>query len=139
LTLIQSSINDVDGISELSKLQNIELWASKSLKDITDTPGINLKDADLVSCNKVNDFSPLGTLKYLEKLQIAETKAIPNVDFIKGNVNLVELSIMESNLLNGNFDICKTYPSLKAVYFDNRRHYLEKETTFNDFLVSKIG
>jgi len=125
VTILNSTIEDLDGIFELTQLKEIRI---ANLRKITSLKGIealkNLEVFDMDTCKNINSISEIFSLTKLKKLFILNSG---NIDTIHGLENLSDLTdfiLYEStNILDGDLSSISKLKHLKKVAFKNRRHY----------------
>lgn len=71
------------------------------------------------SCKRLNNLDVLKSMKKLKKLHLDEM-ILPNIDFVRDIKNLNYLSLVGTNILNGDISPAK---DLDFVAIDNRKHY----------------
>ena len=115
------------GIACLRNLEELDIEYCRKLEDISEMG--NLKKLKILRLfdlpNKVNDFTILSDLQYLEKLYLINTeeggqKSIPTIDFLKKLPNLRECFI-NYNVLDG--DLTPLMRLDEANIIVDRKHY----------------
>lgn len=121
LKITESKIQSLEGIEELTKIENLILGYCRSLKSIKHLNGLNeLKSLEIANCNKIEDFYLLSNLPNLEELILTSCKDIPSIEFVQYLPNLKTLKLFgNTNIVDGNIAIAK---HLK-IYSAQKRHY----------------
>ena len=101
LSLINSSINSLNGIQGLSQLETLDLYGLRKLLDLTGLGSLEkLSVLDFEKCS-VNDLSEIANLAKLRSFGLHDCKAIPtlkpiakltalDVIYISGNTNILD-------------------------------------------------
>lgn len=129
LTLVQSHIENLNGISKLEKLRKVELNSLRKLNSLSDINMLNecLTILEIESCKNVEDLIKIGHLECLESLTLANCGEISSIDFIKKLPNLKKLVFLGTNVLNGDISPCV---GINYVMFDNKKHYSHNINAF---------
>nr|WP_298828980.1 hypothetical protein [uncultured Planococcus sp.] len=122
LELISSNITSLEGIQGLKKLIRLGLFRMRTLMDISAIQYLpeNLKDLEIESAKKIEDFSPIGKVWSLEDLALNNCGTIPSIRFIKHLPHLESMKFWDSTVLDGDMSPCL---ELEYVYFTNKKHY----------------
>jgi hypothetical protein len=83
----------------------------------------NLKDLEIESAKKIEDFSPIGKVWSLEDLALNNCGTIPSIGFIKHLPHLESMKFWDSTVVDGDVSPCL---ELEYVYFTNKKHYSHK-------------
>lgn len=137
LQLVQGNIATLSGISNLSGLNHLELHYMKGLEDISEIAKLPLTHLEIQKCAKIYDYDTVSQIESLESLSLQGTAPIPSLDFIMNLRNLKKMSILDSNVLDGNFDVCLEHPTLEQIAFNDKRHFNIKWEALNNALKSK--
>jgi hypothetical protein len=135
--LVGGNLKSVKGISSFSKLQQLTLAYIRGLDDISDIAKLSIRELEIEKCPKLQDVTPISSMQHIEILRLTGIAPLENLSFIKGMKKLKKLSVMDTNVLDGNFDWCKDHPTLEYVGFDDKRHYNTRWEALNDYLKMK--
>lgn len=132
LTLLNSGIEDVDGIT---KLTNLTYLSVANLKKLTSLVGIkelkNLEVLEIQRCKGIESVSEIFELKKLKRLLLLDSG---NIDSIHGIENLTELEAFlfyeSTNIVDGDISPVLSLKNLKNISFQNRRHYTHRREDF---------
>ncbi|MFS3927322.1 hypothetical protein CHN50_18305 [Priestia aryabhattai] len=129
LTLIQSNIVNLNGISKLERLSTVELNRLRKLNTLSDIDKLNkcLTTLDIELCKNIEDLTTIESLDCLKTLAIVNCGDIPSIEFIKPLSNLKAIIFLETNILDGNLSPCL---GINYVAFDNKKHYSHKLNFF---------
>ena len=94
LDISNSVVDNLDFISELTKLTTLNLTMCEDLENIDGLLNCkNITDLSLISCAKIKDINVLGKLNNIKKLNINYCKSLENIDFIGKLEKLEEFSM----------------------------------------------
>lgn len=95
LVLHKSFEHSLKGIERAPKMQYVQLSYNRQLCDISALKGIrdSLRALLINNCAKIEDFSVLGELENLERLEIVGSNVLPSLAFIKSMKNLKTLRL----------------------------------------------
>jgi hypothetical protein len=132
LSILNSQIENLLGISSLRKLQNLRLG---NLKKISTLQGLeNLKDLETLEiqkCKGILDVSVIFNLTKLKQLFLIDMGNISSINGIENLTSLNEFLFYEStNISDGDLIPLKNLPSLRKISFHNRKHYTLKREDF---------
>lgn len=120
LYLFESDYENVNFVDNMKHLHNLDIYYFPNLINID-----ALKNNDSIeslvfySCKRLNNLDVLKSMKKLKKLHLDEM-ILPNIDFVRDIKNLNYLSLVGTNILNGDISPAK---DLDFVAIDNRKHY----------------
>ena len=122
LELSFSKVQTLDGAESLNRLQCLTLKYNRSLHDISALAASKktLKSLNIQNCSQINDFSVLGELENLQKLQLWGSNVLPNLDFLKGMPNL-KTFVFDVEVANGDLSGCMNLAHVACAKF--RKHY----------------
>lgn len=125
LRMIQCNVRDFQGIGEAQKLELVDLWYCRSLKDLSALVEVapTLKYLGLDTCSGLKDFSFLEELTNLEVLYLEGNNSLENLHFLKKMPNLKKFCV-KMNVLDGDLSLCLNIP---AAFCKNRKHYNLKD------------
>lgn len=121
LSLWSCGITTLDGLSDHPFMEEISLFACRSLSDIQELSAVadTLRVLCIDSCPSVKDMSVLSQLKNLEHLELFGNNVIPDLVFLE-NMPKLKTFVFSINVANGDL-----YPCLSVPYVScrNRKHY----------------
>ncbi|PFT49495.1 hypothetical protein [Priestia megaterium] len=131
LILVQSNVENLNGISKLEKLRKVELNSLRKLNSLSDIKMLSeyLTNLEIESCKNVEDLIEIEHLERLESLTLANCGEISSIDFIKKLPDLKHLVFLGTNVLDGNLLPCV---GINYVMFDNKKHYSHKIDFLNE-------
>lgn len=122
LDIGQSNVQFLHGLGQSNCLQSLSLFNNRRLKNIDDLGLVNesLLELSIDSCNKIEDFSVLYTLKNLRHLCLLGNNNLPDLNFL---INMKQLRVFRfsMNVCNGDLTPCLRIPYVSSD--KNRRHY----------------
>jgi len=132
ITLLNSPIENLDGIYYLSYLTRLRI---ANLKNIQSLKGIekliNLIELEIVKCKNIKDISNIFKLQNLKKLFILDNGVISS---IKGIENITELNTFlfyeSTNIADGDLMPLLKLKKLSDISYQNRKHYTHKREDF---------
>lgn len=132
LSILNSQIEDIQG---LSKLKNIKALRLGNLKKLTSLKGLNnlheLVELEIQKCKGIFTISEIQKLNKLERLLLLDSGNVPSIKGIEKLANLKDFIFYEStNIVDGDLTPLTKLSSLKKVSFQNRRHYSHKREDF---------
>ncbi len=121
LSIVQSSVQTLQGIENCPKLQWLGMSYMRNLSDISALVAVapTLRSFCIESSPKITDFSVLSGLKKLEYLTLEGKNELPNLDFIKELPKLKFLRLT-MNVQDGNLEYLQNLQYVNAVC---KRHY----------------
>ena len=123
LEIAQSTIQSLNGISQFSGLNRIEMYGMSKLEilDELNLPELTAFIADV--CKKISDHEQLGACANLEELKLHECGAIKSMRFVDSLRKLKTFRFIKTDVLDGDLS-----PLLRLddVYFTEKRHFSHK-------------
>lgn len=134
LSILNSSIEDIQG---LSKIKNLKALRLGNLKKITSLQGLqnlhDLVELEIQRCKGIFTVSEILDLIKIERLLLLDLGDIKSIKGIEKLVNLKVFIFYEStNIVDGDLTPLTKLNSLKKVSFQNRRHYSHKRENFGE-------
>lgn len=128
LSLKESAIEELSGISTLSKLRRLEIGLAKNLQSLAGIELLSeLEELDINTCKKMNSILPISALKQLQTLFINNCGNIDSLKPIDSLTELRKIVFYEStNITDGDLSPLTRQKNLLSVSFQNRRHYTHK-------------
>lgn len=126
LRLIQCKMRSLNGIEVSNRMQCLQLYYNRSLRDISALSRVKetLWALRLENCPKIEDFSVLEELENLQVLELSGGNALPNLSFLK-KMKKLKMFDFSMNVLDGNLEPCLDIPY--AYSMRNRKHYNLKD------------
>lgn len=139
LTLLNSSIEDLNGIVKLTALTYLSL---ANLKKLTSISGIddlkNLEALEIQHCKGINSVSEVFALRKLKRLLLLDSGDIESIKGIENLTELEEFFFYEStNIVDGDISPLLNLKKLKSISFQNRRHYTHRREDFGKLYASE--
>ena len=125
LQIRQSSIKDIDGLRNLSKIERLSLRYLPKLESISFIENCRkIKWLLLQNCKKVADWEVISTLSDLKELCLESCGTLNDIDFLKPLENLVAVSlIVDTKLTNGNVRWLYERPTMKKIVLPWRKDF----------------
>lgn len=123
LYIVGRKLTNLSGIEYLSTLKSLDLYGCTnlvSLQNIQDCK--ELESIEIESCNKIVDIHPVGKLKKLKRFYLV-IKKINSIKDLEKCSALEELTLYDTNILDGNLQFIKKLPVLKDTEFKKPKHY----------------
>lgn len=120
LIITQSNLVTLEGIQGLEYLQMLQLNYLRSLIDVNALREVKapLIDLEFESCNKVEDFSPIGELKQLEQLKLINCGDIPSICFAENLPKLNTFVFPDTHVQDGDLSVCE---SIEEVHYTKQK------------------
>jgi internalin A len=132
LLLINTDIENLDGIDDIGGLKHLELSYNKKLIDISKVNNTRIEELKILKCKNIRELSILKGNESIINLYIDE---INSLDFISELKHIKTLGFQ--NVKDGNMNNILNSHSLEKVrFYPDRKHYSHKEIEINDFLSS---
>lgn len=134
LTLVQSSIEHLEGISNLESLESLNLYYLRNFKklDEVSTASSSLKGIDIQNCPNIHSYEGLGALEFLEDLRIDSSREIPNLGFVKKMKNLNHICLWNTDVGDGDLSYLE---AVRDVTFTEKKYYSHKMKDFLEYEV----
>lgn len=160
VSLTQLPLDDIGPLAELPDLERVHLMDLPRLSAIEGLrPLTRLKWLGLNNLRKVKDVSVVGNLHALEHLSLSgfplgdamfleglaklrillinRGGSVPSFRFVRSLPKLESLSLENTIAEDGDLSAMIDHPSLRAVYFENKRHYSVKLAEVNKILEAR--
>jgi hypothetical protein len=132
LTIANSSIRNLDGLSKLTRLTYLRLGY---LNNITSIEPINtlkrLQELEIQNCKKVASIKGVEYLSELKKILLIDMGSIDSLLPLR-NIRDIQWILFygTTNIIDGNISFLRELRKLSKISFQNRRHYTLKTTDF---------
>ncbi|WP_157956466.1 hypothetical protein [Dyella sp. C11] len=114
LTLIQTRVASLRGLEQASKLTHLSISHASALVDISALGSSkSLRRVEFDGCRKIHDFSVIGQLEQLELLSLHRCGTIASLGFIRRNVHLRGLGLIETRPADLDLSPCMDHPTLR--------------------------
>lgn len=132
LILLSPALQNLNGAPGLGNLRSVRIGAASKLNDISGISSCKtIEIAEFSQCRKVGDFSPLGKLPRLKRIEIIDCSKIERLQWISELGDLEELFFYgDTNLIDGDLSPLKKLPKLRKVVFQDRKHYSHRRENF---------
>jgi len=126
------SLSGVDRLRDLRDLGIYDAWKLTTLAGIDELGG-HLTSLRLAVCRKVANLSPIESCRLLRRLDISDMGTIDSLKPLDGLTDLEELYFSgTTNIRDGDLDGIARLPRLRAVGYQNRRHYTHRREQLDD-------
>lgn len=137
LTLMNSKINNLEGLARLKHIKYLSICNLKhlnSLKGIQDL--MKIEELEIQGCKGISSISEVLNLKKLRRLLLIDLGNIGSLKGIECLTELQELLFYEStNIIDGDLTPVTKLKKLSKISYQNRKHYSHKrEDFYNNFL-----
>lgn len=144
-----------ENISKLTNLKRLSITHNRTLTDLSGIGKLTqLEDLRLRGMTKLESVEEIAQLQSLKFLWISTCKKLQNIDFIAHLPNLIKVRLDNlgdiaslepllqcrkleylnftdgTTIVDGDLSVLERMPSLKKIYFINRRHYSHKQEYF---------
>lgn len=124
-SLLNSSVEDLNGIFKLTKLTSLRI---ARLRKVTSLNGIealeDLEALEIATCKSIRSFTEIFSLTKLKTLFLLNTGDIATLHGIENLTELEKFIFYEStNIVDGDLSPILGLKKLKSIGFQNRRHY----------------
>ncbi len=135
LTIVNSPVYELQGLSNLDKLRILELHYLRKLPSLSGLETLSkLASLRVGTCRKIERIDEIDSLASLKILSITNLGEIESLVPIANLRNIRELFFAQStNILDGDLNVIETLPKLKRVGFQNRKHYSHRREEFAAF------
>lgn len=125
LTIIRTTIENLDGIETLEDLKYLELSYCSKLNSIDEIKNCNLslREIEIQNAKKISSYLPLSELKFLKYLIISNSAPMENLNWIKTLNKLYHFSFVETNVIDGNLKQLLELPNIRHIGTYDKRHY----------------
>ncbi|MCF3933420.1 hypothetical protein L1787_08360 [Acuticoccus sp. M5D2P5] len=132
LAILNSSITELHGLSNLRHLLSLRLGNLTSLKALDGIENLTqLKHFEMEGCRAVRSLSPLSDLTSLIDLNVSDNGRLDSLSPLCGLPNLrTVLFFGSTNIVDGDLRGIFENRALSKVSFQNRRHYSHKREAF---------
>jgi len=139
LKLTSNKLRSLAGISSLKALLSIDLYRCAKLESLNDIQSASqLTTIELESCKKLGNLKPLSALTKLTKVSLNNCGKLQSLQPLKSCGELSELFFIEdTNIEDGDTGIFTDLPTLKTMWFANRKHYSHKREAVQEIIETR--
>lgn len=132
LTLLNSSIKDINGIFELKFLNYLSIGNLRNIISINGIENLqNLEILEIQKCKNIYSISNVFELKKLKKFHLLDSGNIKTINGIEKLAELEWFIFYEStNIVDGDLSPLFKLKKLTNISFQNRKHYSNKREEF---------
>jgi len=139
LGILSGPIENLHGLSGLTKLRSLRLGDLRRLTSLTGIEGLaNLEELEIDTCRRIQSIKEVGSLSRLKRLGLNNVHDIDSLAPLASLQNLQSLGFVEStNVLDGDLTPLLHLKSLTRLSFQNRRHYSHRREEFDAYTNAK--
>jgi hypothetical protein len=138
LSLTKGKLKRLNGVKSLKTLQKIHLRYLTALEDLAPLCECkHLEEIIIGHCKKVRDFNVLKCLDKLSILCIESAADLPSVAFLQAFKSLRRMSLVGTNIIDGDLHPLLKLPHLEYVGFLKKRHFTHTPEALNAILSSR--
>ena len=136
LQITSKKLNSLEGIESIRALKILDLAECYRLESLS---GIrrceHLHTFEMHNCKRINEIGDLGKLEHLGSVVLTDCGTIESLKPL-ANCRLLERLIFsgDTRIDDGNLGCLLKIPTLREVWFANRRHYSHKREELADLL-----
>jgi Leucine-rich repeat (LRR) protein len=129
-------LNSLAGAERLHKLTSLGLFLLPSLTDLGPIGQLTeLLELEIRSCKRITDLGPVRNLIHLRRLQLTDGGRVRSLAPLTQLQQLEEFHFDGTTVIqDGRLDVLAELPRLRAVSFQNRRHYSHSRSAFSELL-----
>lgn len=132
LSILNSTIEDLKGISQLHQLFFLRLGNLKKVKSLVEIKNLtHLEELEIQRCKEIDNISSLFSLANLKKLSLID---LGNINTIRGIESLYNLQTFifygTTNIIDGDLLPITNLKKLEKISYQNRKHYTHKRESF---------
>jgi len=139
LSILNSSIENLQGLSNLNKLKSLGLHNVRKLTSLDGIQALTeLQDLAFTGCRKVRSLEQVQTLYNLIKLDFSSNGNIDSIKSVQVLKNLQKIWFYEStNVIDGDLFPLLELEHLQRVAFMDRDHYSHKRLEIEDYIIAR--
>lgn len=123
LYVIGRKLINLAGIEYFYDLKSLDLYGCTNLVSLQNIQECNkLENIEIEFCNKIEDIKPIESLENLKRFYLV-IKKINSINYLGKCSALEELTLYDTNVLDGEFEFLKKLPILRNIDFQKRKHY----------------
>lgn len=136
LDIIQSNIRSLAGVEHMQNLTRLSLAYCKNLESLTNS-NLHVEELEIESCKSISLISlyVFVNLKRLSLINNGEYSTFINL--LDSLPKLQYFNFSQTSLIDGDNGYLLNHPSLKQMFFLNKRNYKHSCEQINQFLKSK--
>lgn len=138
LSLLNSSVEDLEGVFRLSYLRMLRIARLRKVSSLRGIANLeNLKVLEIDQCKEIRSITDSFSLGNLKALFLLNTGDIETLRGVEKLTKLEQLVFDEStNILDGDLSPIFELPALKNISFRNRGHYSHRREDFGELYFS---
>ena len=127
LKIYFTNVTTLSGLENFQNLIHFEINHCPKLESIADLPQ-TLEFVMIEHAKRIQNYDVLQSLSELKTLRVHESAPFANISFINSLNQLTEFRFVNTAVIDGNMQpLIEHKPKLKAVAFNNKRHYSHTE------------
>ncbi|MBI3837751.1 MAG: hypothetical protein HY288_07435 [Planctomycetia bacterium] len=133
LTILNSPVHNLHGLSALTKLKSLRLGNLRRLESLAGLETLcNLEDLEVHTCKRIGSVEQIGHLTRLRRLNLNNDGAVESLRPLN-NLKLLEMVVFyeSTNILDGDLSPLLRQKHLSRVSFKDRRHYSNRRKEFS--------
>ena len=139
LQITSKKLEFVKGVEELTELKILDLFDCPKLSSLQGIGNLAaFHTLELENCKKIYDLNAISNLNQLNKIVLNSCGKIKTLSPIESCKNLEEVTFIEDTVIeDGDLTVYNALPSLKKMWFANRKHYSHSREQIKEILKKK--
>jgi hypothetical protein len=132
LSIKNTSIKELAGISQLRNLRRLEIGLAKNLESLAGVEHLSkLEELEINNCKRLSSLAPVSSLKHLRSILVLDCGDIDSLRPVDGLPNLKRVMFYGStNVIDGDLSPITRLIKPIEVAFQERKHYSHKRQDF---------